>query len=296
MIRSLQHTFSFGRAGLVAGIGDDAAVVKINSKRCALYTADMLIESVHFKKKEDPVRIGYKALAVSVSDIAAMGGYPKYALLSVGLPSTGSGRVMKGLMRGVKKCADRFGVVLIGGDTNRSPVLVLDSVVIGEVEREHLVMRQGSRSGDHIFVSGSLGGSIRGKHLDFIPRVDEARFLTHSFKPTAMMDISDGLGMDLNRMTQVNLCGALIHESKIPVADKADSIDSALFDGEDFELLFTLRPKDALRLTKSRRRRSVRGVRFTEIGRMTDLFRGVKMICLNGRTRRIGPGGFQHFK
>jgi thiamine-monophosphate kinase len=280
---------------VIVGMGDDAAVVR-GSRRgpYLLYTADMLIEGVHFKKGEDPRKIGYKVLAVSISDIAAMGGLPKYALVSVGLPRKNLTKVAAGLYQGIAACAKKFGVDVIGGDTNRSEKLVIDCFVAGEVERKRMVLRRTAKRGDAIFVTGPLGGSLSGKHLTFEPRVKAARFLVENFKVSSMIDLSDGLGTDLNRITEASSCGALIFENKIPLNRGVRNVNAALFDGEDFELLFTLPKADAFRLLKKAALLK-KMFSFYAIGRITDLFSGVRMIMADGRTSEVACKGFRHF-
>ncbi len=279
---------------VVVSIGDDAAVCRGAKGRYWLYTVDMQVESVHFKRNENYEKVGYKVMAVSVSDIAAMGGYPKYALVSVGLPKKNVDRVAQRLFEGIASCAQKYGVSVIGGDTNRADKLVIDCFMVGEVEKKNLVLRSTARPGDHIFVSGPLGGSSSGKHLTFEPRLKASRFLVQNFKVTSMIDLSDGLGVDLNRVSQASRVGALIFESKIPKSKGVSHIKNALFDGEDFELLFTLAPSDALALL-SMSRKGQTPLTFYPIGRMTDLFSGVRMMTPQGRMREVACDGFKHF-
>ncbi len=294
LIEQIKRGFAPRDVGVVVSIGDDTAVVRGRKGMYLLYTTDMLIEGVHFKKGEDPAKVGYKALAVSVSDIAAMAGVPKYALVSVGLPKNGTAKTARGLYQGLKRCALKFGVDIIGGDTNRSDRLIIDCFVTGEVEKDRVTLRSGARTGDYIFVSGPLGGSLKGRHLCFEPRVKEARFLAERFRPTSMIDLSDGLGMDLNRIAEASKVGALIFENKIPRNKGVKTVSSALFDGEDFELLFTLPRPRAFELLhwQSRQRRPFS---FAMVGRVTDLFRGVRLLTARGRIEEVGCRGFQHF-
>lgn len=294
LIDKIAKRFKARHKDVVVSIGDDTAVVRGGRGRYLLYTADMQVEGVHFKKGEDPKKVGYKAIAVSVSDIAAMGGIPKYALISVGLPKKNVDSVMKALMSGISLCANKFKVDVIGGDTNRSPRLVIDSFMVGEVEEEKLVLRSTAGVKDHIFVTGPLGGSLKGKHLNFTPKIKESRFLVKNFKVTSMIDLSDGLALDLNRIASASKCGALIFENKIPKSNNISRIQNALFDGEDFELLFTLGGVDARRLMSLGFKKKT-NFRFYPIGRMTDLFTGVQMITWDGKSRRIQPDGFKHF-
>ena len=289
LVEMARRSFASRDRSVIVSIGDDAAVVRHSPDKYLLYTADMLVEGVHFRKQEDPVKVGYKAMAVSVSDIAAMGGVPRFALVSVGLPKKNTLKVAGGLFRGIRHCAEAFDIHVIGGDTNRSPHLVIDVCMIGEVRPRHLVLRSGARAGDFIFVSGPLGGSLKGRHLNFKPRLKESRFLVKNFHVTAMIDISDGLAMDLARLSLASRVGALIFESQIPKSRGSKSVRPALYDGEDFELLFTLAPAEARRLL------SVRKPRFCFIGRMSDEFGGVRMVRRDGRLEDVRCAGYQHF-
>jgi len=293
IVDRLRRRFASRAPGIVVGIGDDTAVIRRDVSSYWLMTADMLVESVHFDKKERLSLVGYKALAVSVSDIAAMGGIPKYALLSVGLPRRRPARAARELTKGLARAARAFGVSVIGGDTVRSPSLVLDVTVLGVVERRRLVRRHGARDGDVLFVSGPLGGSRGGRHLSFVPRLKPARYLTRHFLVRSMMDISDGLVRDLGRMARASGLGAVLDEKDIPVHPSGRGLASALYDGEDFELLFSLAPRDAASLMRRVELKKT-PVRFYPVGRMDRSFRGVWLNGVKGR-RRLRPSGFSHF-
>jgi thiamine-monophosphate kinase len=294
LIRRVRRTFGRRVPGLVVGIGDDAAAVSGPGKKVTLYTADMLVSGVHFKKNEDYRLVGYKAIAVSVSDIAAMGGVPRYALVCVGLPRKGAGRVARPLIAGIRKGADKYGLAVIGGDMVRSPHVVVDVFMVGEADRDSLTTRSGARDGDHIFVTGSLGGSGKSRHLTFEPRLEESRFLVSRFKPTSMIDVSDGLAMDLNRIAAASNVGAIIFENKIPKNPGVRDTRRALCEGEDFELLFTVSPDTAMRLYEWGLKKKL-PCRMTPIGKMTRLVRGVSMVKKDGRAAGVPPEGFQHY-
>src|SRR5262249_45185593 len=160
-------------------------------------------EGVHFEKKENPARVGWKALCRAVSDIAAMGGLPRHALVTIAVAREVKMAWLRGLYAGLRAAARRLGVSIVGGETSRSPGRAVMSVALtGEVERLRCVTRAGGRAGDFLFVTGRLGGSLAAKHLDFIPRLAEARWLTANFRIRAMMDLSDGLGADLPRLAK----------------------------------------------------------------------------------------------
>jgi len=182
-----------------------------------------------------------------LSDIAAMAGIPRAAVVSVGLPKKFTQEAARELFRGMKDLADEFGVTIIGGDTNSHVGgLVISVTLLGEVTTRGPVTRSGGKPCDWLFVTGPLGGSIRGHHLDFTPRVREALALHEQVNIHAMIDISDGFAKDLHRICAESQCGAVVYEERIPRA--ACSLAAALGDGEDFELLFAVNPDDAKRL------------------------------------------------
>jgi len=283
-------------AGVRIGIGDDAAVLKIDSRKDTLFTTDMIIEGRHFRLKEaKPYEIGWKAMVVNISDIAAMGGLPTFAVVSVGLPSNLKLNFVEELNRGLRAAAGRFGVSIVGGDTNRSDKLVLSVSLLGEVKRGQAVTRSGARPGDVVFVTGALGGSTASKkHLRFIPRIKESQFLAKHFKINSMMDISDGLVSDLRRVAEESGVGFMISREAIPVSRSAKSLKQALTEGEDFELLFTLSPKGAARLTSSVIPKGLAPVH--PIGRVVAKRFGLRLIHANGKIEPLPGKGFDHFK
>lgn len=279
---------------VVIGAGDDAAVIKWTSGKYLLFTCDMLIEDVHFSlDKARPFDIGWKALSKNISDIAAMGGVARYAVLSVGMYPGMSVKVVDGIFKGIVTAANRFGVNIVGGDTSKSKMLVIDISLLGEVEKPYLVTRRGAKAGDMIFVTGSLGGSIKGKHLKFIPRIDESRRLVRNFRVNSMIDISDGLALDLWRILKASSKGARIYEESIPVSSDAGNIEDALYGGEDFELVFTMSSKESQRLLESPGRRI--GAPVTLIGEITDQRRGYRIVKRDGREKALKPEGYLHF-
>jgi thiamine-monophosphate kinase len=192
-----------------------------------------------------PQAIGHKALACSISDIAAMGGYPTFAVVSIGIPKNLPVRFIKEVYQGIGRTARAFNVSIVGGDTIKTDKIVINVALLGLVKKKDLVTREGAKAGDWIFVTGPLGGSFKsGRHLNFTPRLAQARFLVENFKPNAMMDISDGLSGDLNHILKASRVGACLDQASIP-RQRRVSLSQALNDGEDFELLFTLSPKSA---------------------------------------------------
>jgi thiamine-monophosphate kinase len=244
---------------LAVGIGDDAALVRFPQHPGCLVTVDMLMEGVDFTLATATGRqIGWKALAVSLSDIAAMAGRPVACVISVALPRQDGFELGHDVLAGVQECAGRFDLALAGGDTNTwDGPLVVSSTVLGEPTERGPVLRSGAQPGDWIMTTGSFGGSIAGKHLDFTPRIAEALALHQAAALHAMIDVSDGLAADLAHILEESRVGALLDESAIPVSpaaaaarDGKSPLEHALGDGEDFELLFTVAPADGLALLR----------------------------------------------
>jgi thiamine-monophosphate kinase len=247
----------------IRGPGDDCAILA-PSARPLLVTTDMLMDGTDFQVKEvGPRRAGRKAMAANLSDIAAMAGQPLAAVVSVALPDPESGggrRFAEDLYLGLRDAADPFGVSIVGGDTNSwMGPLVVSVTVLGEAQGRGAVMRAGAKPGDWIFVTGPLGGSILGHHLDFTPRIREALALHAAIELHAMCDISDGLAADLHHILEESHCGAVLVAEALPVARAARELSGstgktplqhALGDGEDFELVFTVSPADGERLLR----------------------------------------------
>ncbi len=291
---------------VIKGIGDDTAVIKWTAGKYLLFTCDMLIEDVHFRFREakplrgakffkmaTPFQIGWKALARNISDIAAMGGEPKYALVSIGLDPGLPVSFADGIFEGINELAKKSGVNIVGGDTCRSKKIVIDVSLIGEVESRNLTQRSGAQKRDAIFVTGSLGGSIKGKHLDFTPRLDEARALVKNFKINSMIDISDGLLLDLKRILDASSAGAVIYEDLIPVSAEADSFKDAVTSGEDFELLFTMPPDTAGRFMKNYIKKIK--IPVSLIGEVTSRECGYRLIGCGWKKKKMSEKGYIHF-
>lgn len=254
-IRSLQNRVKPSRH-LRLGIGDDAAILS-ESPPQTLVTTDMLMEGVHFLiPPATPQQVGHKALAVNLSDIAAMGGTPATAFVSVALPRARPAAFREEVFTGLQSLADQFQVALAGGDTNSWDGPFVISVTVLGIPTFPPVLRSGAKPGDWIMVTGELGGSLLGKHLTFVPRVREVLLLQESVKLHALQDISDGLSADLFHILEQSGVGARLFADRIPVSlaaiksasEKRSPLGHALGDGEDFELLFTLSPKDGERL------------------------------------------------
>jgi thiamine-monophosphate kinase len=274
---------------VIQGIGDDCAVIRFNKERFLLFSCDMIVEDVDFRRTTSPYLIGRKALAVCISDIAACAGTPEHALVAVGLPKNISVEFTDKIIKGISDLANKYHINLVGGDISQAQRLVIDVSILGTVRRKHLVLRSGAKKGDIICVTGSLGGSIAGKHLKFTPRLKEAYFLVKNFKINSMIDISDGLAADLGHILAASKVGACIYETLIPVSQQARDLNEALYSGEDFELLFTLARKDAWRLLRKNKNM------FKPIGEITDKRFGLILIDKHSREHKITPRGFRHF-
>lgn len=276
-------------SSVIKGSGDDCAVMKWDKNRYLLFTCDMLVEGVDFSLQENPYLVGRKAIAVSLSDIAACAGWPRYCLISLGIARRTSLKSLDRLMKGMLDIARRYKINLVGGDLSRARQLVIDVSTIGEVEKKKLALRSGAQNRDIIFVSGELGGSIHGKHLKFIPRLKEARFLVENFRINSMLDISDGLSQDLGHILKESKAGALLYADLIPLSKEASGLKDALYTGEDFELLFTMSPKEARRLCAL-------GLKdFRPIGEIRQKNYGLRLIDKSGREKVIPDRGFRHF-
>ncbi len=294
LIRRMARGIRTGR-GVLRGIGDDCAVLAGGKGgRLLLFASDMIVEGVHFRRGARPEAIGWKALAVNVSDVAAMGGLPRHAVISIGLPRGTPVSFVEGVYRGLRRCAARFGVNLVGGDTVRSPKVVLDVAILGEVEKGRAVYRTGARPGDALLVTGRLGGAVRsGRHLTFTPRLKEARALGARCRIRAMMDLSDGLWVDLGRLCRESGVHAVLEPERIPRRPGC-SLKQALTDGEDFELLLAVPAAEAGRLTRWARRSLPCGL--TRIGEIVRRGGKEPVVCLDARGAKIKlQGGFRHF-
>lgn len=228
------------------GPGDDCAVLRGPDKNSlTLFKTDCIVQGVHFTADAAADRVGWKALCRVISDIAAMGGLPHEALITLALPRQTPVAWVQRLYRGIKKAARRFGCGIAGGETSSVPdgaPVMISVAMLGSVEKNRLTLRSGGRPGDVICVTGRLGGSLSGRHLDFTPRLTESRWLTEHARPTAMMDLSDGLAKDLPRLADASGTGFTINPALLP-RHHGCTPAQAVSDGEDYELLLTLPPR-----------------------------------------------------
>jgi thiamine-monophosphate kinase len=286
-----------GDPRVLLGPGDDAAALKLTPGVPCLVTTDMLLEGSCFRLAEaGPLRVGRKAMAANLSDIAAMGGKPVAAFASVGLPRQGGRALAEELYRGLREMADTFDTALAGGDTNSwDGPLVISVTVIGEATGRGPVTRAGARPGDWLLVTGPLGGSIHGKHLDFTPRVREAMQLHTLVDLHAMIDLSDGLAADVHHICEESHCGAVLRGESIPLTTEASrlkdgrsALEHGLTDGEDFELAFAVTPEDGRRLLATQ---PVAGITLAHIG---ECIESGFCLELGGQRRPLEPRGYVH--
>ncbi len=298
LIRELRGIVGSSGNSVVRGIGDDCAVLRgDNPRNYLLYTCDPVVEGIHYRPTDPPRKVGWKTMARNLSDIAAMGGVPRWAVVSIGLRRGTDARWVKQLYAGLQAAATAFGCQIVGGDTThvRHEQFVVVALV-GEVERARITLRSGAKVGDSILVTGTLGGSLRGKHLSFTPRIHEARWLVAHFPVHAMIDLSDGLSSDLHRLAEASPRGIAfeIHAAEIPISRAArGNLSAALRDGEDFELLFTLDPRHVTALRQKWARRFRTGL--TEIGRVVNSKHKVALIQRDGSRQPLTAAGYDHF-
>ena len=275
-------------ASVITGAGDDCAVLDLGvPDRFVLFKTDAMVEGIHFTREAPPEKIGHKALARGLSDIAAMAGTPTAALVTLALPRDFDPKFIEAIYTGMNALARRHGVAIAGGETTSNPERMLISIaLLGTVAREKCLHRSGSKAGDALFVTGRLGGSLAGQHLEFEPRLAEARWLADNFSVHAMIDLSDGLAGDLRHLLEPAALGAELLKSAIPIScaaklqARAESsakppLLAALTDGEDFELLFTIACGDAVPLLDAWKKQFP-AVPLTCIGKIT-VTAGVKL-------------------
>ena len=274
-------------AKVIAGSGDDAAIVKGSGRGDLLVLkTDCVVEGVHFDKKATPETIGWKAMMRPLSDFAAVSGIPEFALVTLVTGGHKSVAWATGIYRGLARAARRFDVSIVGGETSAtSGPAVISISVVGRVEKGQWVSRHGGKPGDHLFVTGQLGNTLTRKHLHFTPRIAESRWLTANFRVHAMMDLSDGLGADLPRLARASKVGFEVDRDALPLAPGA-TVNGAISDGEDYELLFAVAPRDSKGLQTSWARKFPK-LPLTRIGYLSQ------QSTLNSQ---LLPRGYVHFR
>jgi thiamine-monophosphate kinase len=305
------------KSGLAVAVGDDAALFAPRRGHQTILSCDWFLEGTHFLRDQHPADIvGWKCLARALSDIAAMGGEPRCFLLSLALPPSLAGRWLMGFLAGLLRSSRKLTCPLAGGDTTRQQKILINITVVGEVRAGYALLRSGARPGDILYVSGRLGEADLGlrllgkgarvnkgnrllrKHLCPEPRITLGRWLADRRVATAMMDLSDGLSTDLPRLCAASRVGARVEAAKIPAVQvpkrysgrKIDALDLALHGGDDYELLFTVRPSNIRRLPQT-----FQGIPLTAIGEITR-DRVVKLADLEGQESSLKPGGWDPFR
>ena len=307
LIDRIRRSAAAGSRGAGRGIGDDCAVLRIPRGQEVLVTTDFSLEDVHFRRDwHPPDSVGHRCLARGLSDIAAMGGVPRAAFLSLALPPDLPQKWLDQFVGGLLKLAKRHSVPLAGGDTAQSPAGILaDIVVLGSVPAGKAVLRSGAKPGDLLYVTGTLGSSTAAlnqlreggklrpkshlKHFYPEPRIAVGQFLREKKLASAMIDISDGLSTDLGHICDESKTGALVYVDALPIADGLGDrrMQLALHGGEEYELLFAAKPGRLIR-------KEVGGVPITCIGKIAG-GRQVKLVTPDGRMHVLEPGGWQHF-
>jgi len=300
------------------GIGDDAALFRPKRGHETILTCDWFLEGTHFlRDKHPPDAVGWKSLARALSDVAAMGGVPRCFLLSLALPESHTGRWLDAFLGGLRRASRKFACTLAGGDTTRRREILISITAVGEILCTRAVLRSGARAGDIIYVTGRLGEAELGlrllkrsktqppssnplliKHLYPEPRLAVGQWLAQERLATSMMDLSDGLSSDLPLLCAASGVGARVDSAVLPVvrpskADRGPAFDPlqlALHGGDDYELLFTVRPSRLNMLPKT-----LHGVPLTAIGRITEQ-RGLVLLKQAGRERQLHPGGWDPFR
>jgi thiamine-monophosphate kinase len=272
---------------VVAGGGDDCAVVRTRGRRDFLVLkTDCVVEQVHFSASANPLDVGWKAMMRPLSDFAATSAVPQFALVTLIVRKQTDAEWVQKIYRGLSRAAARFNVSIVGGETSSTPGPAAISVsVAGFVEKNRFISRRSGKTGDDLFVTGRLGGALRKKHLRFVPRIEESRWLTANFSIHAMIDLSDGLGADLPRLAAASKVGFDIDVRRLPLASGA-KIDNAISDGEDYELLFAISRRERDRLQKAWRKKFPK-VPLTRVGS----FNRQSPIA----NRRL-KGGYVHFE
>ena len=290
---------------VVTGAGDDCAVLDLGiPDRWLLFKTDAVVEGIHFDASASPEQIGRKALARCLSDIAAMAGIPTAALVTLALPKNFDGGFIEKIYQGMNQLAAEHEVAVVGGETTTNPERILISIsLLGTVSKSKCILRAGAKAGDAIFVSGELGGSLSERHLNFEPRLKEARWLAENFVIHSMLDVSDGLAGDLRHLLQAGKVGAELRSSAIPISRaarlqaRAESsakppLLAALTDGEDFELLFTISGREAVLLLDSWKKQFPK-VRLSCVGKITESL-GLHLRDEKG-VRLLSAHGYVHF-
>jgi thiamine-monophosphate kinase len=269
------------------GPGDDCAVMEMQDHgKLLVLKTDCVVEEVHFSRGTNAMHVGWKAMMRPLSDFAATSAVPQFAVITLIVSEKTEVTWVKELYRGLRRAAKRFEVSIVGGETsNTQGPIAISITVVGFVERGRAVSRRGGQAGDDLFVTGRLGCALTQKHLKFIPRIVESRWLTKNFSIHAMIDLSDGLGTDLPRLARASEVGFKIETEKLPITRGAN-LDAAVSEGEDYELLFAVSPRNRLRLQQSWAKK-FSNLPLTRIGSLSQL---------STKNSQLLPSGYVHFQ
>jgi thiamine-monophosphate kinase len=326
LIEKLRKLVGTSPRSLVKGIGDDCAVLELNLKEYLLFTTDALVQGIHFDLRYFPFYfVGWKGMVANISDIAAMGGTPWGAIITLGLPSSSKVEEVDEIYRGAKAASKSYNVPVIGGDIVKSPNrFFLSLALVGKVKKRDLKLRSGAKPGDILAVTGSLGASEAGmrllkrrkktglkelntlsrkapygSHLGPKARLKEAETLVSNFSISSMIDLSDGLASDIHRLREESRVGAEIFEASLPIAASTrkaakrlglSPLKLALFGGEDYELLFTIPQRELKKIQNKRLDFPV-----SIIGRILPERMGISLVDTSYRRNRLAPEGYAHF-
>ena len=306
--------------GVVAGIGDDAAAFRPQPGRLGLLTTDTLVEGVHFHLRYTPLTsLGWKAVAINISDIAAMGGVPRYGVVSLALPKDWEVEMVESLYEGMEQCAMAYGCTLVGGDTVQSKGgCCLTVTILGDVKEDKIVTRDGAQEGDLLCMTGEMGGARVGlevlesgedekryadsvnRFLEPKPRLWEAKRFVDELDVSSMIDISDGLTSEIGHLCKQSGLGCLVDEQKVPAAgeavrwaeEKKKPLSGYLLEsGEEYELLFTVPER---KYERWREKKLDVNMKITVIGEMVDKREGIR-VKSEGKVRSFVPRGWNHF-
>lgn len=290
-------------SSVLIGPGDDCAIVRPapDSNTDWALTSDSLIEHTHFAPDADAVGIGHKIAARCLSDLAAAGAEPAWALMNISAPPAMDAERLTEIYGAAAETGAEFGLSIVGGDTSASSILAFHMFAMGRLPRGSAMLRSGSEPDDAVYVTGQLGGSIAGRHLTFVPRLREGVWLRCQAWPTSMIDVSDGLGCDLRHIIDLNRNGARIELDRIPVSasvltsrDSLSAIEHALCDGEDYELLFTIPGKDSARFEKAWH--TAFELSLSRIGVITQKAGRIDYVDADDNIVEIRNKGYEHFR
>ena len=286
LLRQLLPSLPLGKT-VITGAGDDCGVVEMPAGGSfVVLKTDCVVEGVHFLSGDNPLDVGWKAMMRPLSDFAATSAVPPFALITLVAPKETEAEWVKNLYRGLRRAAKRFELSIVGGETSSTSGPIVVSVsTIGFVEKNRWVSRRGGKVGDHLFVTGRLGSAIKHKHLQFVPRIAQSRWLTKNFSIHAMMDLSDGLGVDLPRLARASKVGFKVEMENLPLSRGA-KIDNAMSEGEDYELLFAISPHQSKRLQTAWHKKFPK-LHLTRIGRLSEL---------STNNSQLLPSGYVHFQ